>query len=69
MLTYVLQQEQPQWHLMDYLLQRKNSFGSLYLLVRVAVFERFCSIQGGVRNNEGGHKVTIINTLLVFQEA
>lgn len=45
MSTYVLQQEWPQWCLMDNLLPRKNSLGLLYLSVGGAIFELFSCIQ------------------------
>lgn len=41
MLTYVLQQEQLQWYLMDNLLLRKNSPGLFYLLIGSAISEQF----------------------------
>lgn len=56
MLTFALQQEQLQRHLMDYLLQRKNSLGSLYLFTGSAIFEHFCCIQSTVGSNKVDHK-------------
>ena len=41
MFTYVLQQEQLQWYLMDNLLLRKNSSGLFYLLIGGAISEQF----------------------------
>lgn len=41
MLTYVLQQEQLQWYLMDNLLLRKNSPGLFCLLIGGAISEQF----------------------------